>query len=81
MAVQGLWTRRHLGGTPARPERGFSEKVPAKNGSGSTRLQELLECRNYGASVKKDPPPVDATEWSSVPCDGFSALIIMPLPT
>jgi len=37
--------------------------------------------KNYLLRVKKEELPVAATAWSSVPWEGLSALIIMPLPT
>jgi hypothetical protein len=40
-----------------------------------------LGSRNYLLMVKNEELPVAATEWSSVPWEGLSALIIMPLPT
>jgi len=37
--------------------------------------------KNYLLTVKNEELPVAATAWSSVPWEGLSALIIMPLPT
>ena len=54
----------------------FAESVMEQRNSSWARRP-----KNYLLIVKKAELPVAATEWRSVPWEGLSALIIMPLPT